>query len=76
MRAQAVSPDGKLIDDFLFVTTPRTIHTCNAPSPAAAIPIGAHIVSKVQTLLASQSNPGRTLRAARSVDALHAAFNQ
>ncbi|EEY3688439.1 L-2-hydroxyglutarate oxidase [Escherichia coli] len=78
VRAQAVSPDGKLIDDFLFVTTPRTIHTCNAPSPAAtsAIPIGAHIVSKVQTLLASQSNPGRTLRAARSVDALHAAFNQ
>ena len=67
VRAQAVSPDG-----------PRTIHTCNAPSPAAtsAIPIGAHIVSKVQTLLASQSNPGRTLRAARSVDALHAAFNQ
>ncbi len=62
-------PDGKLIDDFLFVTTPRTIHTCNAPSPAAtsAIPIGAHIVSKVQTLLASQSNPGRTLRAARCV---------
>ena len=78
VRAQAVSPDGKLIDDFLFVTTPRTIHTCNAPSPAAtsAIPIGAHIVSKVQTLLASQSNPGRTLQAARSVDALHAAFNQ
>lgn len=78
VRAQAVSPDGKLIDDFLFVTTPRTIHTSNAPSPAAtsAIPIGAHIVSKVQTLLASQSNPGRTLRAARSVDALHAAFNQ
>lgn len=78
VRAQAVSPDGKLIDDFLFVTTPRTIHTFNAPSPAAtsAIPIGAHIVSKVQTLLASQSNPGRTLRAARSVDALHAAFNQ
>lgn len=32
VRAQAVSPDGKLIDDFLFVTTPRTIHTCNAPS--------------------------------------------
>ena len=78
VRAQAVSPDGKLIDDFLFGTAPRTLHTCNAPSPAAtsAIPIGAHIVSKVQTLLASQSNPGHTLRAARSVDALHAAFNQ
>ena len=49
VRAQAVSPQGKLIDDFLFVTTARSIHTCNAPSPAAtsAIPIGAHIVSKV-----------------------------
>ncbi|SUB69266.1 L-2-hydroxyglutarate oxidase LhgO [Pluralibacter gergoviae] len=33
VRAQAVSPDGKLIDDFLFVTTPRSIHTCNAPLP-------------------------------------------
>ena len=78
VRAQAVSPDGKLIDDFLFVTTPRTIHTCNAPSPAAtsAIPIGAHIVSKVQTLLASQHNPGRSLRAACSVDTLHAAFTR
>ncbi|QGU09260.1 L-2-hydroxyglutarate oxidase [Leclercia sp. J807] len=78
VRAQAVSPEGKLIDDFLFVTTPRTIHTCNAPSPAAtsAIPIGAHIVSKVQTLLASQHNPGRALRAACNVESLHAAFTR
>ncbi len=29
-----------------------------------------------QTLLASQSNPGRTLRAARSVETLHAAFTR
>ncbi|STE15621.1 L-2-hydroxyglutarate oxidase [Citrobacter sp. wls718] len=78
VRAQAVSPDGKLIDDFLFVTTPRSIHTCNAPSPAAtsALPIGAHIVSKVHALLENQSNPGRTLRAARSVETLHAAFTR
>lgn len=78
VRAQAVSPEGKLIDDFLFITTPRTIHTCNAPSPAAtsAIPIGAHIVSKVQTLLASQHNPGRALRAACSVEPLHAAYTR
>ena len=78
VRAQAVSPEGKLIDDFLFVTTPRTIHTCNAPSPAAtsAIPIGAHIVSQVQTLLASQHNPGRALRAACSVEPLHAAYTR
>ncbi len=37
VRAQAVSPQGKLIDDFLFVTTARSIHTCNAPSPAATL---------------------------------------
>ncbi len=77
VRAQAVSPDGKLIDDFLFVTTARTIHTCNAPSPAAtsAIPIGAHIVSKVQALLATQHNPGRTLRSAGETQTSQAAFS-
>lgn len=50
VRAQAVSNDGKLIDDFLFVNTARSVNVCNAPSPAAtsAIPIGAYIVSKVQ----------------------------
>lgn len=50
VRAQAVSNDGKLIDDFLFVNTPRSINVCNAPSPAAtsAIPIGEYIISKVK----------------------------
>jgi L-2-hydroxyglutarate oxidase len=50
VRAQAVSRTGKLIDDFLFVKTNRSLNVCNAPSPAAtsAIPIGAYIVSKVK----------------------------
>ena len=50
VRAQAVSNSGKLIDDFLFVNTNRSVNVCNAPSPAAtsAIPIGAYIVSKVK----------------------------
>lgn len=50
VRAQAVSNSGKLIDDFLFVNTKRSVNVCNAPSPAAtsAIPIGAYIVSKVK----------------------------
>lgn len=54
VRAQAVSKDGKLIDDFLFVNTKRTVNVCNAPSPAAtsAIPIGAYIVEKVQAQMA------------------------
>lgn len=47
VRAQAVSKEGKLVDDFLFVKTSRTINVCNAPSPAAtsALPIGRHIIS-------------------------------
>ncbi|WP_298719674.1 L-2-hydroxyglutarate oxidase [uncultured Oceanisphaera sp.] len=50
IRAQAVSKDGNLVDDFLFVNTKRTINVCNAPSPAAtsAIPIGGYIVDKVK----------------------------
>ncbi|MDR5888679.1 MULTISPECIES: L-2-hydroxyglutarate oxidase [Halomonas] len=53
VRAQAVSRDGKLVDDFLFVNTPRTVNVGNAPSPAAtsALPIGAHIVGKVKELV-------------------------
>ncbi|MNR27359.1 L-2-hydroxyglutarate oxidase LhgO [compost metagenome] len=56
VRAQAVSLDGKLIDDFLFVNTARSVSVCNAPSPAAtsAIPIGAYIVGKVCQQLAQQ----------------------
>jgi len=35
VRAQAVAPDGGLIDDFLLVEQPGAVHVCNAPSPAA-----------------------------------------
>ena len=54
IRAQALLPNGGMVDDFLFVNTRRTINVCNAPSPAAtsAIPIGAHIVEKVQAQVA------------------------
>jgi len=45
IRAQAVARDGTLLHDFLIERTPRSLHVCNAPSPAAtsAIPIGRHI---------------------------------
>jgi L-2-hydroxyglutarate oxidase len=45
IRAQAVTRDGSLLHDFLIEQTPRSLHLCNAPSPAAtsAIPIGRHI---------------------------------
>ncbi|TDB04303.1 L-2-hydroxyglutarate oxidase [Halomonas marinisediminis] len=53
VRAQAVSRDGKLVDDFLFVNTRRTLNVGNAPSPAAtsALPIGSHIVDQVKTMV-------------------------
>jgi (S)-2-hydroxyglutarate dehydrogenase len=35
IRAQAVRRDGSLVDDFLIGRTARTLHVCNAPSPAA-----------------------------------------
>jgi 2-hydroxyglutarate dehydrogenase len=35
VRAQALSRDGKLVDDFVFSRTGRALHVRNAPSPAA-----------------------------------------
>jgi L-2-hydroxyglutarate oxidase len=35
VRAQALRPDGGLVDDFLIVKGSSAIHLCNAPSPAA-----------------------------------------
>jgi L-2-hydroxyglutarate oxidase LhgO len=35
VRAQAVEPDGRLVDDFRIVETERAIHVLNAPSPGA-----------------------------------------
>jgi L-2-hydroxyglutarate oxidase LhgO len=35
VRAQAVSLDGSLVDDFKFVQSARSLHVINAPSPAA-----------------------------------------
>lgn len=53
IRAQAVSRDGTLVHDFLFVTSRRALAVCNAPSPAAtsAIPIGGYIVEKVREMV-------------------------
>jgi L-2-hydroxyglutarate oxidase len=46
VRAQAIRPDGSLVDDFLIVTARRQVHVLNAPSPAAtsSLEIARHIV--------------------------------
>lgn len=50
IRAQALGPDGALVDDFAFHDTARAINVINAPSPAAtsALSIGQHITDKLQ----------------------------
>lgn len=49
IRAMAVLRDGSLVHDFLLRETARSIHVCNAPSPAAtsALPIADMIAEKV-----------------------------
>jgi (S)-2-hydroxyglutarate dehydrogenase len=49
VRAQALDPDGKLVDDFRIVESERQIHVLNAPSPAAtaSIAIGGGIADLV-----------------------------
>jgi L-2-hydroxyglutarate oxidase LhgO len=45
VRAQAITPEGGLADDFHIIEAPGAIHVLNAPSPAAtaSIAIGRHI---------------------------------
>ena len=49
VRAQALKIDGSMVDDFLFVKGNKTLHVCNAPSPAAtaSIEIGKEITAQV-----------------------------
>nr|WP_313898518.1 L-2-hydroxyglutarate oxidase [Roseofilum reptotaenium] len=52
VRAQALKPDGGLVDDFLIVQDNRKMHVCNAPSPAAtaSLEIGQEIAAQVPEL--------------------------
>lgn len=45
VRAQALAPDGSLVDDFVFEGTEGVLHVRNAPSPAAtsSLAIAKHI---------------------------------
>ena len=49
VRAQAMSPDGNLLQDFCLLNRPRALHVLNAPSPAAtaALAIGEEIANLV-----------------------------
>lgn len=49
VRAQAMRPDGSLVEDFLFDEAPRIVHVLNAPSPAAtaSLAIGDAVARRV-----------------------------
>lgn len=54
VRAQAVTPDGRLLDDFLIEDSGSVVNVCNAPSPAAtsSLPIGQAVADRVREKLA------------------------
>jgi L-2-hydroxyglutarate oxidase len=49
VRAQAMSPDGNLLQDFCLLNRPRALHVLNAPSPGAtaSLAIGEEIANLV-----------------------------
>jgi len=49
VRAQAMLPDGTLVQDFLFVERGDALHLLNAPSPGAtaSLAIGEEIVERI-----------------------------
>lgn len=49
VRAQAVAPDGRLVDDFRIAEGERSLHVLNAPSPAAtaALAIGDAVAKRL-----------------------------
>ena len=53
VRAQAIRPDGSLVDDFLLVERPNAIHVLNAPSPGAtaSLVIGEALATRLANAL-------------------------
>lgn len=57
IRAQALTTDGQLVDDFAIMTSDKSVHVLNAPSPAAtaSLAIGKHIAGLVSERLRPSS---------------------
>jgi (S)-2-hydroxyglutarate dehydrogenase len=60
VRAQAIAPEGELVQDFLLIAKPNALHVLNAPSPAAtaSLAIGAEIVSMIGVGNLNTATPG------------------
>jgi (S)-2-hydroxyglutarate dehydrogenase len=59
VRAQALLPDGALVDDFLILPGQNACHVCNAPSPAAtaSLEIGQEIAARIPNLVSRTMLP-------------------
>jgi len=64
VRAQAVAPDGTLLDDFHILEAERMLHVLNAPSPAAtaSLSIGAALAERAERLFGWQPAAGLPTR--------------
>jgi L-2-hydroxyglutarate oxidase LhgO len=53
VRAQALSPSGELVQDFLFVRQAKALHVLNAPSPAAtaSLAIADEVIDRAKDAL-------------------------
>ncbi|MBS1858769.1 MAG: L-2-hydroxyglutarate oxidase [Acidobacteria bacterium] len=49
VRAQVISPEGEIVQDFQLIARPNALHVLNAPSPAAtaSLAIGGEIASMI-----------------------------
>jgi L-2-hydroxyglutarate oxidase len=58
VRAQALLASGLLVDDFMIVEKPHSLHICNAPSPAAtaSLAIAQEIVARSASLFQPLQN--------------------
>jgi L-2-hydroxyglutarate oxidase len=59
VRAQAVDPNGQLVDDFRILEAERMIHVLNAPSPAATASLS---IGKLIATTAAKTFDLRTVR--------------
>lgn len=52
VRAQAILPDGSLVDDFVIEETRNAVHVINAPSPGAtsSLSIGLHVADRAASV--------------------------
>jgi L-2-hydroxyglutarate oxidase len=59
VRAQALRPDGTLVDDFLVVERKNAVHLLNAPSPGAtaSLVIGQYVASRLSVALTGHETP-------------------